>query len=165
LKSQRAYVTHALECIGRITADSASGRDAVFGSHTLQDAIVRNIQVLCESVRRIDPAYKNLHADIDWKAIAVCETCQVHDYFDIDFEAIWDVITRDLPPLEFVMRSTLAQMDIEGVMLAGSPATSAGSDVKLRAERKLGRSAEALAPQRPRGVFMRFGGPSGHGPP
>jgi uncharacterized protein with HEPN domain len=53
-----------------INEDSASGRDAVFGSHTLQDAIIRNLQVLCESVRRIDAACKDLHSGIDWKAIA-----------------------------------------------------------------------------------------------
>jgi hypothetical protein len=46
VKSQRAYAMHVLECIARINADSASGRDAAFGSHTLQDAIVRNLQVL-----------------------------------------------------------------------------------------------------------------------
>jgi hypothetical protein len=45
VKSQRAYVEHVLGCIDRITADSASGRDAVFRSHTLQDAIVRNLRI------------------------------------------------------------------------------------------------------------------------
>lgn len=114
MKSQRAYVAHVLECIGRTTADSAPGRDAVFGSHTLQDAIVRNLQVLCESVRRIDTAYKDAHAEIDWKAIAGMRNVLVHDYFDVDFEAVWDVVTRDLPPLGFVMRTILARMDSEG---------------------------------------------------
>ena len=113
MKSQRAYVAHVLECIGRITADSDPGRDAVFGSHTLRDAIIRNLQVLCESVRRIDTAYKEPYAEIDWKAIAGMRNVLVHDYFDVDFEAVWDVITRDLPPLELVMRSILARMDPE----------------------------------------------------
>jgi hypothetical protein len=36
-------------------------------------------------------------------------------------------------------------------------ARATGGDVKLRAERKLGRSAEALAPQR-QAVFIRSGG-------
>jgi uncharacterized protein with HEPN domain len=87
------------------------GRDVVFGSHTLQDAIIRNPQVLCESVRRIDTAYKDSHAEIDWKAIAGMRNVLVHDYFDVDFVAVWDVVTRDLPPPEFVMRSILARMD------------------------------------------------------
>ncbi len=34
-----------------------------------------------------------------------------------------------------------------------------GADVKLLAERKLGGSAEALAPHWLRGVFIPFGGP------
>jgi hypothetical protein len=38
-------------------------------------------------------------------------------------------------------------------------AGATGGDVKLRAERKLGRSAEALAPRRLRSVFIAFGGP------
>jgi len=83
----------------------------VFGSHTLQDAIIRNLQVLCESVRRIDAIYKDSYPDIDWKAIAGMRNVLVHDYFDVDFEAIWDVVTRDLAPLELVMRSILARMD------------------------------------------------------
>lgn len=103
MKSQRVSVTHVLECIGRITCDSASGRDAVFGSHTLQDAIIRNLQVLCESVRRIDAAYKGLYTEIDWKAIAGLRNVLVHDYFDVDFEAVWDVITRDVPNLGFAV--------------------------------------------------------------
>jgi uncharacterized protein with HEPN domain len=81
VKSQRADVEHVLACIDRISVDSTSGRDAVFGSHTLQDAIVRNLQVLCESVRRIDAVYRNEHAEIDWKAIAGMRNVLVHDYF------------------------------------------------------------------------------------
>jgi uncharacterized protein with HEPN domain len=114
VKSQRAYVEHVLRCIGRITADSGSGRDAVFRTHTLQDAIIRNLQVLCESVRRIDAIYKEAHPEIDWKAIAGMRNVLVHDYFDVDFEAVWDVVTRDIPPLESVMRSVLDRVDHEG---------------------------------------------------
>ena len=100
-----------LDCIGRIKEDSASGPEAVFGSHTLQDAIIRNLQVLCESVRRLDSAWKELHPELDWKAIEGMRNVLVHDYFDVDFQAIWDVVIRDLAPLETTMRSILAQME------------------------------------------------------
>ena len=69
MKSQRAYVEHVTECIRRITEDSAPGRDAVFASRTLQDAIVRNLQVLCESTQRIGESHKLLHPEIPWSAI------------------------------------------------------------------------------------------------
>ena len=65
MKSQRAYVEHVIECIRRITQDSVPGRDAVFASRTLQDAIVRNLQVLSESTQRIGEPHKQLHPEID----------------------------------------------------------------------------------------------------
>ena len=111
MKSQRAYVEHVLECIRRITEDSGQGRDAVFVSHTLQDAIVRNLQVLCESTQRIEAAHKERHPEIDWASIAGMRNVLVHDYFEVDFETIWLVVTRDLPPLEKAMRGSLATLD------------------------------------------------------
>lgn len=105
MKSQCAYVQLVIACIGRIAEDSALGRDAVFASRTLQDAIVRNLQVLCESTQRIDEPHKQRHPDINWTSIAGMRNVLVHDYFEVDFEAVWNVVVRDLPPLENAMRA------------------------------------------------------------
>jgi uncharacterized protein with HEPN domain len=111
VKSQRAYVEHVIERIRRISEDSAPGRDAVFASRTLQDAIVRNLQVLCESTRRIDELHKRRHTEIDWQSIAGMRNVLVHDYFEVDFETVWLVVTRDLPALEHAMRAILAVLE------------------------------------------------------
>ena len=105
MKSDRVYVEHVVECISRINEDAASGRDAVFASRTLQDAILRNLQVLCESTQRIGQPLKQLHPEIDWPAIAGMRNVLVHDYFDVDFETVWLIVTRDLPSLEKAMRA------------------------------------------------------------
>ena len=81
MKSQRAYVEHVVDCIRRIAEDSALGRDAVFASRTLQDAI------------------------------AGMRNALVHDYFEVDFETVWLVVARDLPPLETAMRAILVALD------------------------------------------------------
>jgi uncharacterized protein with HEPN domain len=111
VKSQRAYVEHVIECIRRISEDSAPGRDAVFASRTLQDAIVRNLQVLCESTQRVDEMHKQRHPEIDWRSIAGMRNVLVHNYFEVDFETVWLVVTRDLPPLEAAMRFILTVLD------------------------------------------------------
>ena len=98
MKSQRPYVEHVIGCIRRIAEDSAPGRDAVFASRTLQDAIVRNLQVLCESTQRIGEPHKQRHPEINWPSIAGMRNVLVHDYFEVDFETVWLVVTRDLPP-------------------------------------------------------------------
>ena len=111
MKSQRAYVQHVIECVGRIAEDSAPGRDVVFASRTLQDAIVRNLQVLCESTQRIDESHKMRHPEIDWTSIAGMRNVLVHDYFDVDFGTVWDVVVRDIPPLDKAMRAILLTLD------------------------------------------------------
>jgi uncharacterized protein with HEPN domain len=63
VKSQRAYVEHILECLRRISEDAAPDRDAVFGFRTPQDAILRNLQLSCESTQRIDEPLKQLSRD------------------------------------------------------------------------------------------------------
>jgi uncharacterized protein with HEPN domain len=111
VKSQRAYVEHVVECIRRIREDSAPGRDAVFASRTLQDAIVRNLQVLCESTQRIGDSHKQRHPEIDWPSIAGMRNVLVHDYFEVDFQTVWRIVMLDLPPLEKAMRAILAVLD------------------------------------------------------
>jgi uncharacterized protein with HEPN domain len=111
VKSQRAYLEHVIECIRRIAEDSAPGRDGVFASRTLRDAIVRNLQVLCESTQRIAEPHKQRHPEIDWPSIAGMRNALVHDYFEVDFETVWLVVTRDLPPLEKAMRAILSVLD------------------------------------------------------
>jgi uncharacterized protein with HEPN domain len=38
----------------------------------------------------------------------------VHDYFEVDFETVWLVVTRDLPPLEKAMGAIPALLDQPG---------------------------------------------------
>ena len=112
VKSQRAYLVHVLDRVhwqnqGRFRFRP---RYRVWLAH-FADAIIRNLQVLqnlqvlCESVRRINRHGKSLYSEIDWKAIAGMRNVLVHDYFDVDFESVWNVVTRDLVPLETVIRS------------------------------------------------------------
>jgi uncharacterized protein with HEPN domain len=110
VKAQRAYVQHVIQCIGRIAEDSAPGRNAVFASRTLQDAIVRNLQVLCESTQRIDESQKVRHPEINWTSIAGMRNVLVHDYFEVDFETVWEVVVRDLPSLEQAMQAILTEL-------------------------------------------------------
>ncbi len=111
MKSEPAYLVHILYCMARIQEDCAGGRDAVFASSTLQDAILRNLQILCESTQRLSDETKRLHPGIDWKGVAGMRNVLVHDYFGVDFEFVWSVIERDLPKLEQMVRDTLDEVE------------------------------------------------------
>jgi hypothetical protein len=70
---------------------------------------------------------------------------------------------QQLAPWQAVKKDWLRSVeDAVGTSTGDKIAGATGSDVKLRPERKLGGSAEALAPHRLDSVFIRFGGPQGH---
>jgi hypothetical protein len=52
MKDDTIYLRHVLECIRHIEANAAGGREQFMASHTLQDAVLRNLQTVTESTQR-----------------------------------------------------------------------------------------------------------------
>ncbi|MCC6393005.1 MAG: DUF86 domain-containing protein [Bryobacterales bacterium] len=50
--------------------DACGGKDVVFASPTLQDAIARDLQVMCESTQRLMESSKMRHPEVDWRGIS-----------------------------------------------------------------------------------------------
>ena len=69
-------------------------------SHTLQDAVLRNLQTIAESTQRLSDDLKAKQAEIDWRRIAAFRNVLVHDYLGIDVERIWQITQRDVPELK-----------------------------------------------------------------
>jgi uncharacterized protein with HEPN domain len=127
VRSQRAYLLHVLRCIDRIKEDSAAGHAAVLQSLTLQDAILRNLQLLCESTQRLSPELKRAHPEIDWRAITGMRNVLVHDYFEVDFGTVWRIVERDLPALERAVTRALDELG-EPDLFAGRGPSSKPDD-------------------------------------
>lgn len=100
MKEDTVYLRHMLECIRRIEENSAGGRAHFMGSHTLQDAVLRNLQTLAESTQRLSPALTDTYPAIPWRRIGAFRNVLVHNYLGIDLDTIWDILQRDVPPLK-----------------------------------------------------------------
>jgi uncharacterized protein with HEPN domain len=109
LRTDAAYLEHILECLRRIRENAAFGVDAVRTSHTLQDAILRNLQILCESSQRLSDECKNRHPEVDWRAMSGLRNVLVHDYFGIDFGIVWSAIETAVPVLEAAVADLLGR--------------------------------------------------------
>src|SRR5690242_5533891 len=107
MKGDRAYLSHMLECIQRIEQDTEGGRDRFFGSHTIQDAVIRNLQILAESGKRLSEETKAKYSEIEWSSIAGLRNVLVHAYLDVDLEVVWGITQNDLPKLKTVVSGAL----------------------------------------------------------
>ena len=109
MRPERAYLEHILHCIRRILADARDGKESVFASPTLQDAIVRNLQIMCESTQRLTDSSKMRHPEVDWRGISGLRNVLVHSYFAVDLETIWTIVQQDLPALENAVKRLLEE--------------------------------------------------------
>lgn len=100
MKDDAVYLKHILESIGRIEENTREGRDKFLERHTLQDAVLRNLQTLSESTQRLSDTLKARHPEIEWKRIAAFRNILVHNYLGIDMERIWEIVQRDVPALK-----------------------------------------------------------------
>jgi len=100
MKDDTVYLRHILECIRRIEENVAGGRERFLSSHTLQDAVLRNLQTMAESSQRLSDDSKETHSEVEWLRIAAFRNVLVHDYLGIDMEQVWEITQRDVPKLK-----------------------------------------------------------------
>ncbi|OGG62657.1 hypothetical protein A3I46_00205 [Candidatus Kaiserbacteria bacterium RIFCSPLOWO2_02_FULL_54_13] len=62
-----------------------------------QDAVVRNLEIIGEAAKRISGSMRHAYPDIEWKPAAAMRDFLIHEYPDVDVEAVWDTIKTDLP--------------------------------------------------------------------
>jgi uncharacterized protein with HEPN domain len=107
MKDDSVYLHHILDCIRRVEEDVEEGQERFMASHTLQDAVIRNLQTMSESTQRLSDDLKEAHPEIDWYRIAAFRNVLVHDYLGIDLDRIWEITQRDVPELKRVILSIL----------------------------------------------------------
>ena len=98
-KDDSVYLDHMLDCIQRID-EYVESKEQFYSSRLVQDAVVRNLQVMAESSQRLADGIKKTYPDIPWKEISGFRNILVHDHLGVDLDAIWSVVEQDLPKLE-----------------------------------------------------------------
>jgi len=63
------------------------------------DAVIKNLLVIGEAVKKIPEDIKSEHPSVDWKNIAGLRDVLIHAYFRIDNDLIWDIIQHKLKDL------------------------------------------------------------------
>ena len=71
------------------------------------DAVVRNFEIIGEASLRIDEDFRLENPQIEWKKLRGFRNRIVHDYFGIDFEIVWSILSEDLEELIFQLDQLL----------------------------------------------------------
>lgn len=97
------YLEHILKAIQRIdhyTEDM--DEDSFLKNELVQDATVRNLEVIGEASRNIDRYFQDFvkkHPAIPFMSAYEMRNALSHGYFKVDFGVVWKTIERDLPEM------------------------------------------------------------------
>jgi len=110
-KDQRVYLVHIHECIGRIERYTVDGKDRFVADSMVQDAVVRNLEIIGEATKRLDDAYRKAHPQIPWRAVSGLRDVLIHQYEGVDLDRVWNVVVNGLPSLKEAIEKLLPPLD------------------------------------------------------
>jgi len=100
-RDYRVYLRDILDAIVKIERYVASSSFEEFVKNELVvDAVVRNLEIIGEAVKRLPKNVTTEHNDIDWRRMAGLRDILIHEYFGVDSEILWDIIKNKLPELK-----------------------------------------------------------------
>lgn len=96
------YLLHIREEIDFVLRHTNSiGKSTFLTDETLTRAVVRSLEIIGEASKKLPPDFRKSHPQVEWKKIAGTRDILIHDYFGIDWDIVWDIVSNKLPELLF----------------------------------------------------------------
>ena len=110
MRADRLRLLDAIEQIELIHTFSEPGRDAFLNQILLQSAILHRLTLLGEACRSLSPEIREAHPEVPWAQIIAFRNIAIHQYFGIDLDLVWAIVSEHLGPLGSSLNSILASL-------------------------------------------------------
>jgi uncharacterized protein with HEPN domain len=74
-------------------------KDEFLADLKTQSAVLHQLLIIGEAVKRLSPEFRGAHPEVPWKLIAGTRDKLIHFYEGVDLDEVWKMLTADLPRL------------------------------------------------------------------
>ncbi len=114
IKNNFTYLNHILTSIKLIEEYSQGKKyDDLAANNMMQDAIIRQIEIIGEATSRISVVFKSEHPDLPWVDMKDMRNKLIHNYFGVNIKHVWNVVEQDIQPLKLQIEKILTDNNIQ----------------------------------------------------
>ena len=108
MKDDSIYLEHIETNLKRIIFYSSGiSKEDFLRNNLMQDACIRQIEIMGEATKRISEVFKESHPEVPWKDMAGMRDKLIHDYLDVDLNIVYQTVAVDIPDLLPVIEKIL----------------------------------------------------------
>ena len=108
MSRDETYLRHILDAIQKLEGYVAVGHDQFMAASLWQDAVIRQLEIIGEAVKRVSPETLARCPDIPWRQVAGLRDVLIHGYMGVDLKAVWRVKQIDVPLLKVAVEELLS---------------------------------------------------------
>jgi len=94
-------------CVKVVRYTEGRSKDQVFGEDVRADAVLLNLHIIGEAVKKLPGDLRERHPEVAWREIAGLRDFIAHAYFALDSDLIWDAVEHDVPVLLEAVRKII----------------------------------------------------------
>ena len=93
-------IDHMLNALEALVRNSQGiNREILYTEDNVTKVLMYDLIVLGEAANNISVAFAKAHPEIEWADVAGLRHKLVHDYAGVNFDILWNVVSKDIPAL------------------------------------------------------------------